>query len=209
MAKYYQRAHPLVKQWYSGQSQSWNAMCKIKRIVDHNILWFIHKGDKAVWFDNWTNLGPLCNFLPEGSKHRNVKISDILVDGNWHWEGWDVYFPDYLRSTINKLQIYLNPNRVDKPVWTSDNKGNFSVASAWNLFKNKKNKNWVDSTTWHKFVPFKMNFIVWRALTDKLLTDARVSRMGITTTFRCCCCRIPSTEGVEHLFCSVAFAQEV
>ncbi|XP_070036619.1 uncharacterized protein [Nicotiana tomentosiformis] len=124
------------------------------------------------------------------------------------FEGWDIHFPDYVRSTLNKLHIHLNPNGVDKPVWTTDNKGNFSVASAWNLFRNKKNKNWVDSMTWHKLVPFKMNFTVRRALRDKLPTDARVSRMGITTPFRCCCCRIPGTEDVEHLFCSRVFLKK-
>ncbi|XP_070022041.1 uncharacterized protein LOC142177527 [Nicotiana tabacum] len=64
MIKYFQRSHPLIKQWYSGNSHSWNAVCKIKREVDTHILWKIGKGDIAFWFDNWTNLGPLCKFLP-------------------------------------------------------------------------------------------------------------------------------------------------
>ncbi|XP_019231300.1 PREDICTED: uncharacterized protein LOC109212139 [Nicotiana attenuata] len=61
-------------------------------------------------------------------------------------------------ATIEAMQIRLRPLVQDTPVWTANEKGAFSVASAWNIFRK---------------VPFKMCFTVWRALRDRLPTDAR------------------------------------
>ncbi|XP_059275498.1 uncharacterized protein LOC132030043 [Lycium ferocissimum] len=54
--------------------------------------------------------------------------------------------------------------------------------------------------TWQKHLPFKMCFIVWRALRDKIPTDARISQMNIANPSRCICCKNPDTENVNHLF---------
>lgn len=63
--------------------------------------------------------------------------------------------------------------------------------------------------TWQKLVPFKMNFIVGRALSDRLLTDARLARMEISIKTTCCYCRISTVESTYHLFCRGDFAQDV
>ncbi|XP_070029287.1 uncharacterized protein [Nicotiana sylvestris] len=173
-----QRSHPLIKQWYSGNSHSLNAMCKIKREVDMHILWKIGKGDIAFWFDNWTNLGPLCNFLPEGRNPRNIMLSDVIVNDQSWWGGWDCLLPDHVMGTIEAMQIRLRPSVQDTLVWTVNEKGVFSVASTWNIFRKVKRQSWIDSKTWQKQVPFKMCFTVWRALRDRLPTDARnISRI--------------------------------
>ncbi|XP_059301777.1 uncharacterized protein LOC132053678 [Lycium ferocissimum] len=77
--KYCQRIHPVVKRWYSGNSHSWNAKCKIKIKMDNHILWKIGKGDIAIWSDNWTSLGSFVNYLPEDRKPRNQKLSEVLL----------------------------------------------------------------------------------------------------------------------------------
>lgn len=54
-----------------------------------------------------------------------------------------------------------------------------------------------------------MNFIVWRALRDKIPTDTRVTRLGYSISPRCCCCGSPGVETVDHLFCDGSFAKEL
>lgn len=62
--------------------------------------------------------------------------------------------------------------------------------------------------TWHNKAPFKSNFILWRALRDRIPTEARIAKMGINAPSRCCCIS-PEEENIEHLFSTGAYAQEV
>ncbi|KAG5596622.1 hypothetical protein H5410_037854 [Solanum commersonii] len=75
IAKYCSRIHPVIKRWYSGNSHSWNAICKIKSIVDQHILWKVGRGNVLVWHDNWTGFGDLWQFFPDDKKPRELKLS--------------------------------------------------------------------------------------------------------------------------------------
>lgn len=52
MAKYCHGINPVIKRWYSGNSHSWNAICKIKNTMDQYILWKIGRGEISMWHDN-------------------------------------------------------------------------------------------------------------------------------------------------------------
>lgn len=80
-----------IKVWCSGQSQAWNAICKIKSQVDTCIFWKIGKGDIDSGYDNWSELGPLWKYLPPGSKPRMLKLKDAILDNHRNWDGWDIY----------------------------------------------------------------------------------------------------------------------
>lgn len=136
-------------------------------------------------------------------------LSDVIVNDQWWWGGWDCLLSYHVMGTIEVMQIRLSPSVQDTPVWTANEKGVVSVASAWNIFRKVKRQSWIDSKTWQKQVPFKMCFTVWRALRERLLTDARVLRMGFSSTSRCCCCINPVNETIDHLFCSGSFAQNI
>ncbi|XP_059306149.1 uncharacterized protein LOC132057525 [Lycium ferocissimum] len=207
--KYCQRIHPVVKRWYSGNSHSWNAMCKIKRKMDNHILWKIGKGDIAIWYDNWTSLGALVNYLPEDRKPRNQKLSEVLVNGQWRWGGWDLLLPNEVLQTIQDMHISLDNSKMDRPLWTAEENGKFSVFSAWQILRNRRERNWMDTMTWQKRVPFKMNFMVWRILRDRVPVDARIAKMGINIPSKCICCRIPQNEELDHLFYAGQFATEI
>lgn len=60
--------------------------------------------------------------------------------------------------------------------------------------------NFTNKMTWHKKIPFKWFFCLWRALRNKLPTDDRISSFGIITVSRCVCCTIPTDEIIEHIF---------
>lgn len=133
----------------------------------------------------------------------------MFLNNHINWEGLDLLLPPHVVDKINNLQIRLNPATPDDPKWIADNNGTFSVASAWQLFRKKKQKSWVNIMNWQNGVPFKMNFIVWRALRDKIPTDTRVTRLGYSISPRYCCCGSPSVETVDHLFCNGLFAKEL
>ncbi|KAH0698662.1 hypothetical protein KY284_012877 [Solanum tuberosum] len=115
---------------------------------------------------------------------RNDNLSEILLNGHWQWGGWDLYLPDHVMNHINFMQINLNPNVKDKAIWTPDEKGNFTISSTWNIMRQKRDKSWINAMNWNNKVPFKMNFILWRALRDKIPTDSNLMRMGINAPSR-------------------------
>ncbi|KAK6777572.1 hypothetical protein RDI58_024290 [Solanum bulbocastanum] len=78
-------------------------------------------------------------------------------------------------------------NESDKTIWTANSKGVFKVSSAWKLLRSTHQSSWIDTMTWNKVIPFKMSFIGWRALRDKIPTDLRISRMGIAIPSKCVC----------------------
>lgn len=73
------------------------------------------------------------------------------------------------------------------------------MSSAWNLIRKKHEKSWIDNMTWCRDAPFKMSFVVWRALRDKLPIGVRIRKMGINLTLKCIRCKNTDQESVEHL----------
>lgn len=104
------------------------------------------------------------------------------------------------------MNIELNLNTNDKPVWTLNQSGLFTVSSAWDVQRQKKVKNWFDANTWHKKVPLKMSFILWRVVRDKIPTDSRLAKMGIAMLSRCTCCKSPQKEDIDYFSSSREFA---
>lgn len=112
-------------------------------------------------------------------------------------------------NEIYNMNIKLRPDVPDKTVWIADNKGVFSTSSAWQVFRKKRQKNWISTMTWHNTFPFKMSFLVWRTLRDKIPTESRLAKMGIPVHSRCFCCRVPVIENIDHVFSNGLFAQKV
>ncbi|XP_019264449.1 PREDICTED: uncharacterized protein LOC109242076 [Nicotiana attenuata] len=69
------------------------------------------------------------------------------------------------------------------------------------------------SGVWHKEVPFKISFLTWRVIQDKLSTEDRVAGFGIEIDPICHCCNNNNqnliTENVDHLFCLGEHAKKI
>ncbi|KAJ8531186.1 hypothetical protein K7X08_026620 [Anisodus acutangulus] len=182
-------------------------MCKIKRNVDKSILWKVGKSEVSFWFDKWCNLGPLCDYLPEGFNSGKLKLNEVLIDEEWNWYDWDTIIPQHVMVDIEGMGININPSIPDKPIWMLDNSGKFSMASAWQLLRQKQPKTWINSSTWQKELPFKMCFFVWRSLRDRVPTDQRVRRMGFAVPSRCC--KESNIETIGHLMYFGTYAQSL
>ncbi|XP_070030069.1 uncharacterized protein [Nicotiana sylvestris] len=133
----------------------------------------------------------------------------MVLNNQINWEGYDQLLPQQIVFKVNSLRIQLKSSILDKAIWSADNNGSFSVASACHLFRKKQHKTWVNTMNWQKGIPFKMNFIVWRDLRDKIPTDARVTKLGYSISSRCCCGGSPGVEDVDHLFYTGSFAKNI
>lgn len=127
-------------------------------------------------------------------------------NGQWDWSRLQIHPPEVVKNLVTSVKITINQEE-DDPVWTISTSGNFSVASAWNSLRQRKDFAPFDSKLWHKAIPFKMSFLSWRAIHGRLSTDDRVTRFGYNLPSKCNCCppqnMSPGVENCEHLFCHV------
>nr|XP_033513923.1 uncharacterized protein LOC117278552 [Nicotiana tomentosiformis] len=210
---FFYNTHPSNAQWNSGQCQSWKALCSIKEDVDNNMFWSIGVGEVSFWYDNWSNLGPLYLLLQDTNTQNQIRVNEVLINGKWDWSRLQVQPDEETKMRIKDLNIKLCRNRVDKAIWMPSNTGRFTVSSAWETFRQRKELNRFISGVWYKEVPFKINFLTWRAIQDKLSTKDRVARFGIEMEPKCHCCnnnnQNPITENVDHLFCLGEHAKKI
>ncbi|WMV30273.1 hypothetical protein MTR67_023658, partial [Solanum verrucosum] len=119
--------------------------------------------------------------------------------------------PLSIKSSIDSLPLDLIHYGEDTPIWTLSETGKFYVSSAWKLLRQKRIKYHFESNIWQKEVSYKMPFITCRTIHNRLSTDDKISKFGITIDTNCSCCTIagmtPTRENVEHLFYSGEFAQ--
>jgi len=63
----------------------------------------------------------------------------------------------------------------------------------------------INSQIWHKNIPFKMSFLVWRALRYKIPTNEKLATFGVEPV-RCFCCMQKGWDEVDHIFNQGPFA---
>ncbi|GJX95812.1 hypothetical protein Tco_0351610 [Tanacetum coccineum] len=94
-----------------------------------------------VWFDKWSNEGPLCDIIPfkkryEARMDEKASVADMLVNGVWNWpKEWETQF-----RSIKDIQIpTLREGEHDCLIWKdhNGNKRKFSVKSVWEKFKER------------------------------------------------------------------------
>lgn len=78
--------------------------------------------------DNWTKLGPL--YMPDHIKPRNIKLKDVLLNGECQEENCDVEWNEEIGNIVTICFVVLCPRTSDEAIWTADSKGKFSISTA-------------------------------------------------------------------------------
>ncbi|XP_065857483.1 uncharacterized protein [Euphorbia lathyris] len=115
--------------------------------------------------------------------------SDELIEQDWH--------------VVKQIQIY--PNERDRIVWKGNNKGQFTVATAYKaLMPTQVIVGWWKVVWGHQFIP-RHSFILWIALKNRLNVKTRIAVWANLINQLCCLCG-QEEETVPHLFfyCSVS-----
>ena len=74
---------------------------------------------------------------------------------------------------------------------------------------NKRAKNHFNSMIWHKNIPFKSFFLLWRTLIGKLPTNERLTNIVIDPSHCFCGLNRSCMDIIEHTFNSRQFASKV
>ncbi|XP_071909831.1 uncharacterized protein [Coffea arabica] len=83
---------------------------------------------------------------------------------------WDFVNNIELRDPLwpLKQQVQFDPSKKDSMVWSPSANGLFSVSTAWETVRKRKNISLVSGLIWNAIVPIKLSFFVWRLLHNLL-----------------------------------------
>ncbi|XP_059289514.1 uncharacterized protein LOC132043044 [Lycium ferocissimum] len=207
-AKYCQRANPIIKKWDTGQSLIWKNMMHNKLIAESYIQWRVNSGTCSFWWDDWLGIGPLANYRLESNRANNITVSQFLIEGQWNIDMINQIAPPQLVQTILTTQIDYNEHIPDQAIWKLTSGGEFTCSTAWNLVRQSKAKNLINSLIWQKNIPFKCSFHLWRTLRGKLPTDEKIITFGHDPS-DCHCCHDPGPDSIEHIHVAGHFARNI
>ncbi|XP_015159877.1 uncharacterized protein [Solanum tuberosum] len=207
-AKYCQRSNPISKKWDTGESPTWKHLMHNKVKIEEHIHWTIISGTCSFWWDNWLGVGPLANFSSESNRFNNNTVADFLIEGQWNLEMLIQQAPHSMVASILDTHIQYQQGIPDQAVWKLNSDGNFTCSSAWNELREKRNKTQFYDFIWHKNIPFKCSFLLWRVLKGKLPTNEKISSFG-NEPVTCFCCDRPGWDTINHIFNTGHFATHI
>lgn len=186
----------------------WGYMMRNKATVEAQIRWKIHSETCSFWWDNWLGDGPLAQHDGNITSLNTITVSQFITDGTWNEYMVRRHAPSLLVPKILNTRIFHQENDTDEAVWTPTTSGLFSCSSACELIRKKKEKSRINTHTWNKNIPFKVSFLLWRALRSKLPNNEKIIMFGSDPS-RCSCCRLQGWDDINHIFVSGHFPAHI
>ena len=142
------------------------------------------------------------------SSLNNATVAQFLVDGKWNERKLRQQVPPLLIPHILNYTFQYQQGVPDIAIWRPNENGKFTCASAWEICRHMNHIAGIYSQIWHKHIPFKMSFLLWRALRNKLQTNVALGKFGVEPV-RCFCCYQQGWDEVDHIFIQGHFAAHI
>ncbi|KAL6215320.1 hypothetical protein ACLB2K_014751 [Fragaria x ananassa] len=202
-------------------SYAWRSIKEARPILKAGLQWRIGNGTRVgIWSSDWIPGFPAQSL---SQPHDTIfeLVSNLIDDASWTWNRHAVYacFPQQVADVV--LQIPLNSRFTqDKLAWKFEQKGFFSVKSAYSAVRDIYIGGNIASTSagdpywpiwralWKAKVPNKVAIFGWRAAHNLLPTRAALSLKGYNGDLSCVVCN-QSVESLEHLFCTCNLSREI
>nr|GEY21176.1 hypothetical protein [Tanacetum cinerariifolium] len=185
-------------------SWGWRNILKQRNEVRSFIVNKIGDGSRtSLWFDNWSNIGPLNQFI----SHRNMydaRLSHKMTVKEWveqcngQWpEEWVL---DFL-ALLDLETVSMEEQNNDCTMWreTDGILCIFSVSQAYRDLIHGE-----DDVDWYKVIWYSQNipkhaFISWLAIHNKLTTQDKIKQWGSYDVMCCALCK-HEMDSHSHLF---------
>ncbi|EOY19200.1 Retrotransposon, unclassified-like protein [Theobroma cacao] len=185
-------------------SATWKPLLAGRATASQQIRWRIGKGDIFFWHDAWMGDEPLVNSFPSFSQSM-MKVNYFFNDDAWDVDKLKTFIPNAIVEEI--LKIPISREKEDIAYWALTANGDFSIKSAWELLRQRKQVNLVGQLIWHKSIPLTVSFFLWRTLHNWLPVEVRMKAKGIQLASKCLCCK--SEESLLHVLWESPVAQQV
>nr|XP_027124187.1 uncharacterized protein LOC113740870 [Coffea arabica] len=202
--KYVKGVHPAIAR-VDRPPASWRRLLEIREFAEKRIRWCLGEGLVDFWQDRWCTEVPLAQLLV-GSDLPCVLVGELYFQNGWDVACLRQWLPEPLVSMILELQIF--PAERDQLVWKGSPSGEFSVSTAWEELRHKRNGSLLCKFIWSSALPKKLSFFVWRLVKNWVPLDDQLQRKGVLLGSRCSCCE-RARETVGHLFGSGPVASVV
>lgn len=198
-------------------SKAMRSMIEIKSMLVDFMKCRVGNGLNAMfWFDSWSDLGPLIDFVGHtGPRQLRLRLPSLVVDavlnGDWFLPSARSPQAETLQITLTTLQPPSQEAGEDQFLWIQANGSygtSFSSRVTWECIR-------VSTLIqpWHKVIWFKEHiprnsFISWLALLRRLPTRDRLRRWGMTVPEECVLCSA-APETHHHLFFECSYSASV
>lgn len=141
-----------------------------------------------------------CMATKDGMK-LSKNVCEVVQGGRWNTNRLRELLPEELADHIQQhIKPPVDHGIQDKPFWMLETRGDFSVKSAWEYVRRRKEPCNACRMIWVKGLPFKIPFFMWKVWKNKLPLDEFFKRLGYLMASRCWCCVQPEEETLTHFF---------
>uniref|UniRef100_M1BM57 Reverse transcriptase n=1 Tax=Solanum tuberosum TaxID=4113 RepID=M1BM57_SOLTU len=141
-SKYCKKFHPLMVKSV-GASHAWKKMIQVRDEIEHDIWWQIKAGEVSFWFDNWTKLGALYYIEEKGEIDDEIEVRELIEQGRWNIQRLrGMLSEEMVQFIVESFAPRIIEGEKDKTWWMGSSSDNFTVKSAFEGIRNKKDVNW-------------------------------------------------------------------
>lgn len=207
--KYLNENTPLALQTLStGASMFWKECFRWKETLLDNSSWEIGHGKLSLIYENWSGLGRIEEIIDNPLPLANLTVKEGL-DCHFNFPVFPEHLLLDLRSLLT-LKLNIVEEEKEKRYWIHTTNGDFTVASAYEFLRPKRQVSAILQRVWSNFIPTKVSIFSWRLLHEIVPADMVIRRLGIPITSKCVCCVHNSEcEELNHLFLLGELAQSV
>lgn len=185
-----------------------------------NFFWREKDGKKSYHWCSWDNMRYPTDEGGVGFKKLQDICNSFAAKRWWRFRVENNLWTKFLRAkqcqrsnsrVVDEIkQIKIGHNHIqDQAVWTPNPQGSFFLLLCLPAREEKKDNSPHLAKIWNKHLPFKISFTTWRLLKGRLQLDDIVLKFGTNIISRCCCCRLPEEETMNHVFANSNTAKKV
>lgn len=186
-------------------------MLQNRDAVEQYLWWGLKGGTSLVWYDNWTQLGPLYKHQTEVQTcHSLVDIEVFMQNTGWDYESMQQHISNNIIEHVKShLDCVRQNEEGDRPWWIKTSTGKFTIKSVWDVLRRRDDVNVHFENIWMKEIPLKISFFGWRVWTNRVPVATVLALWNPNLSEFCCCCVTPEKKTLEHMFLKGEIAMEV
>jgi hypothetical protein len=219
-ARYFPTTSILEATVVPGISYSWRSIMRGVDLLKEGLIWRIGNGvDVKIWSDPWLNRGGSRQPVTPRRQSVLTRVSELVDPFTCQWDEALVRDTFWEMDARIILSTPIRSDFEDYPAWHFDEKGVFSVKSAYQLYVVKRDEQMSASaqlndgpnfwrTLWDLPCLPKVKQFIWRFTHNSLPLKTNIKRRGIECETLCVSCKRLDEDGA-HLFFKCKNIREV
>ncbi|KAJ0955627.1 putative reverse transcriptase zinc-binding domain-containing protein [Helianthus annuus] len=196
---------------------SWRKILQLRPIIRNYIWTSLGDGSStSAWYDTWSALGPLGNFLSPrtitNARFRlDSSVAEINIEGVWQWPtAWRDLYP--VLNQLDPIQPIVS--KKDSVKWRDgDAMRDVSASCIWESLRYSVTEvNWTEIVWFAQCIP-KHSFLMWLIMRNKLLTQDIILQWDISRrknmNMLCCLLCYQNHDSHKHLFFECKYSTQV